>query len=42
LAVIFEDGFEMKKYERMNPWIIPIKINTDMASIWVEVFINQI
>jgi hypothetical protein len=41
LAFILDDGFVMKKYERISPWKTPIKINAEMASKWVEVFITQ-
>ena len=41
LALISEEDFMIKKNESISPWKTPMKINAEMASKWVEVFINQ-
>jgi hypothetical protein len=38
---MFDDDFIIKKKERIKPWKTPIKINADMASKCVVVFIDQ-
>ena len=41
LALMLDEGFIMKKNERINPWITPIKMNNEMTLRWVEVFMYQ-